>query len=549
MCKFYNCLLILILGLVSSACSKQEKAKDILIQAENIVEQQPDSALQLLNAVIFPESLNKNLFNKYHLLLLEAKDKSYKDITSDTIIFAVKDYYLQKKDYPNAAMAAFYCGRVRHEQQDIDKTVEAYMEAEQLADKTGNNNLKGLIQSNWGILNREHSLYDKAIELLKNSIAMYEKAKNYRNEINSLRIIGDCFGLNKQTDSAFYYYNKGLALAILHKMIEQQSDIKNSMGVSYMKQENYKQAIKAFHEAFALNKDSVEQARILLNIAQMYGYENNTDSVCFYMDKAAALHISNPSLNRTSYLLKSQIAEKNGSYQEALNDYKAYYDFTMKVFDSENNNELTEVQTKYDFEKLRIAKKESEVRFFKLLTIISSALFVTGIILLFFYKRYTRNKNLLLESEQKVESLQKTTEQISKKNRNVLQKQVGILGKTALLAIDFNKTGQEDEKKMLRRFNKIVYTQEQWDWEILYQTMNESRNGLYDKIRTKYPQLSELEFRICCLTCETAFTDKEIEKIVGGNLNKVRRTRSELRKELGMAGRENFLVFFENEIL
>jgi len=112
------------------SCSKQKGVRDVLVNAENIVEQQPDSALQLLNTILFPEDLNKSQFNKYNLLLLQAKDKSDKDITSDTIIFAVKNYYIRKKDYPNAAMAAFYCGRVWHERNNMEETVKAYMEAD-----------------------------------------------------------------------------------------------------------------------------------------------------------------------------------------------------------------------------------------------------------------------------------------------------------------------------------------------------------------------------------------------------------------------------------
>jgi len=229
--------------------------------------------------------------------------------------------------------------------------------------------------------------------------------------------------------------------------------------------------------------------------------------------------------------------------------YKEYYDYTTKVFDNIKNNQLLEIQNKYDFEKLKTSKKESEVKLFKLLTILSFVLLSSVIIIFIVYLMYARNKKILLQTEQEVEKLQKTADHYAKKNHNILQKLVGIFGKTALLAIDISNSKQDSEKKMLTKFNKIVFTQEQWDWEILYQTMNDDSNGLYEKIRIKYPQLSEQEFRICCLTCEKGFTDKEIEKIIGGNINSIRKTRSELRKEFGMAERENFFVFFEKEFL
>ena len=313
----FRYVVILILLFTGYSCSRQERTQDILVQAENIIEQQPDSALRLLNSILFPENLDKSKFNKYNLLQIEAKDKDYKDITSDTIIFATKNYYVQKKDYSNAAVAAYYCGRLWHERNNVSEAVKAYMEAENLAEKIDNDNLKGLIHSNLGILHRYHSSYEKAIELFKNAVELYDKAKNYKNEINSLIMIGDCFLFSKKIDSAYYYYNESLNLAVLHNMFKQQSDVKNSLGVMYREQGNYEQSKILFHEAFAIQNDSVEQARILLNIAKVYALENNVDSVNFYLDKAIALNISNLWLIRTSYLLKSEISEKNNRYQEA----------------------------------------------------------------------------------------------------------------------------------------------------------------------------------------------------------------------------------------
>jgi tetratricopeptide (TPR) repeat protein len=133
------------------SCSQQTKtAKAILDEAENIVEQYPDSAFRLLNTVYFPEDLSKKQYNRYVLLMMQAKDKSYRDITADTVIFAAKAYYEKKNDAPNAAMAAYYCGRILHEQKKAEEAAEAYLEALQWADKTDDYNLKGLIHGNLG---------------------------------------------------------------------------------------------------------------------------------------------------------------------------------------------------------------------------------------------------------------------------------------------------------------------------------------------------------------------------------------------------------------
>ena len=373
----------------------------MLFDAENIVEQQPDSALRLLNTVLFPEDLNKSLFNKYNLLLLQAKDKSNKDITSDTVIFAVKEYYVQKKDYPNAALAAFYCGRVWHEQKNMENAANAYLGAIELAEKTNNYNLKGLIQGNLGILYREHLLCEKAIISSKKAVEMYDKSGNYRNKISAIRLIGDCFLLIEKTDSAFHYYNASLKLADSCNIPEQQANVKKSMGVAYVEQGLYAQAKKLFNEALAFPEDSVEQARILLNIAQIYALENRTDSVKFYLDKVLTLQIQDPRLMLSSSLLRSEIAEEEKNYPEALKFYKEYYNYTIEVFDSEENNKLLELQEKYDFEKLIYSKKESELKHQKALSLLFSALLITGMVFFVYYRKSAQDKRLILNDHLK----------------------------------------------------------------------------------------------------------------------------------------------------
>ena len=546
-----NYLVIAILLSTCYCCSRQKATDDIIAQAENIIEQRPDSALKLLNSVLSPEDLNKARFNKYILLMFQAKDKSLKDITSDTIIFSVKDYYIKKKDIPNAALAAYYCGRLWHEQKNMDKAIEVYREAENLADKTDNYNLKGLIQSNLGVLHREHSSYEKAIELNKNAIEMYDKAKNYKNKINAMRSIGDCFLLVKNIDSSFYYYDESLKLADFYNMPEQKSYIKHNTGVAYLRLKLYKNAKTLFEEALAYPCDSVERTRILLNIAQVYVLENNTDSVKFYLDNALALQANDPRLMRTACLLKSTIEENNKRYEAALHYYKDYYRATINVFDSEENNKLREIQAKYDYEKLKNSQNQLIVKQQKIAIILSLSLLATCIAIFLYYRKSVRNKKLLSDFEQKVERLERMAENIEKEKysfRIFLLNHFNILKKTALLKDIISEDERVNGDKLLKKFNEIVYGSDTVDLNQLYPVMDGIKDGFYSKIRSKYPKLTETEFHICCLSCETDISDKEIAILFNQNTNMIQRIRSDMRKKIGMSKRENFLDFFKNVI-
>jgi len=529
-------LLTFVVFVGSSACSTQKEEKDRIDQAENIIEQQPDSALKTLNAILFPENLNKDRFNKYHLLLLQAKDKCDKDITSDTIIFAVKDYYLQKKDYLHAALAAFYCGRVRDEQKNMEEAVGAYFEAEDLADKTEDYNLKALIQGNLGILHSEYSSYEKAIEYNQKAVELYEKAKNDRNKISALITIGNCFLLSEKIDSAFYYYKESRQLADSCKIPELQSGVRESMGVAYNEQGSYGQAKGLFNEALALIEDSVEQARILLNIAQVYALEDKADSVNYYLDKALSLQISNPELMVSFYHLKYKIAEKNKRFREAVEDYDEYFHYTMKVFDSEKNNKILELQEKYDFEKLKQSKIDLILQQEKKETMLLGALLIVVILIFVFYWKLLQNKNLLMETENKILNLQKLAIEHSKEKQSYqdnLFQYYNILKSTALFESEISEDERKNGQKLIKKFKKIVYGQDDLDWDGLYLIMNSLQNGFYDEIKEKYPQWNETEFRVFCLTYENQFNDNEIAFILSKTVYTIRKIRSKIRRDTG----------------
>jgi len=234
-----------------------------------------------------------------------------------------------------------------------------------------------------------------------------------------------------------------------------------------------------------------------------------------------------------------------------MNAYKEYYQYTENVFDSEKNNKLLEIQRTYDFEKVKNTENRLIIKQQKAVITLSLALLAAGIIIFLYYRKSARNKRLLLETEQKIESLQKMADNFSKENRtfrNVLLDQFGILRKTALIEDTSNKKEQISGEKLMKKFNEIVYGQDTLDWNKLYRVMDNLKNGLYSKVRKKYPHLNETEFRICCLSCETDFIDKEIMIILGTTLNMVRRIRSDLRKKIGMRKGEDFLKFFENTV-
>jgi predicted negative regulator of RcsB-dependent stress response len=302
---------------------------------------------------LFPEDLRTSQYHQYVLLLLQAKDKSYRDISADTLIFATKEYYEKRKEFKNAALASHYSGNVLLEQGLSEKATEMYLKAEELAESTDNNNLKGLIQSNLAFIYYQHFLKTDAIVRGKKAVAYYQKAPNYKKEIHSLQMIGNCLLLENQNDSAFYYYNQALALAETHQLTQEQATVKQSMSIAYRETKNYKYANKTLQDALALSSDSTERARILMNLAQVCLLENQSDSAKYYINLSLAIGVKNAGLIRSTYHFLSQLEEKEGHLDLALQHYKSYTEQAEKVITANKNAALLEIQAKYDFANLK----------------------------------------------------------------------------------------------------------------------------------------------------------------------------------------------------
>jgi len=539
------------------SCSKQiSPEEELMSRVENIIEQHPDSALKMLDSIPYPEDLSKYLYNKYNLLLVRAKDKSYKDITGDTVIFAVKDYFINQKDDKNAAYAAFYAARVLHEQKEEEKAFKAYDTATDMAREIKDYNLMGLTQANLGILYREHDMHKEAIAANKKAAEFFRIAENHKNEISVLSQIADCFLLENKPDSAFTYYNECLQLADQFRFENLQSNIRQAEGVAYRKTGKNDQAKRMFYDALIYTPDSVNIGRLLLNLAQVYQSENRIDSAKFYLNRALTLSLKDPYLLRTSYLLLSQTEEKDGNYRQALNNYKEYYNYTLKVFNVEKNNKLMEIQQKYNFEKLKNEKQSVIIKQKSGLLTLSLILLAACVIGLIFYRKATQNKKLLMEAEYKIMSLQKMAKEMTVEHseekqtlRSLILQYADILKKSALIERDIPESKRKDGEFMLNRFNKIVYGQESMNWNKLYQVMNQYHDGFYEKVHEKYPKLKDLEFRVCCLSCETGFDNIEISIIIDKSVDMVKRLRSDLRKKLDMPAYDHdFYSFLSQKI-
>ena len=548
----FKIVCLFLLAIFLSSCNFNGGADKILDNVEALIDQHPDSALRLLDTGISEKNLDRDAYYKYILLYTQVRDRKNIDIKNDTLIFQVRDYYLNKKDLLKIAESYYYSGRVLESQNKKEDALSMYLDAEAYALQTDNDKLKGHIEYSIGAINHKKYLKDEAISRFKLSAQYYHKSANYKNEFQAYNGIGTAFLLKKELDSSFFYLDKSLLLAQNIKDSAGQGLALQNIGISYRVIKDYPSARTKFKQAIPLFKKNEDKSRIHLNIAYSFNDEQNRDSTLYYINKSLELIKDDETSPLRSMIiqLQSRLEENDKNYEKALTFQKEYADYLQKIFKEANNQAVLDIQKKYDFEVIQNENNRL------LIEKQSASLIILGLIVLvlgmsiFFYWKNVKNKEALTDAELKISQLNDMADSFNKKEnsfKKVLLEHFDILKKVALLEGHMRDDEKKQGQKLLKKVNEIIYKQESLDWNMLNDTMNQLYNGFPEKLQEKYPQLDEAEVRICCLIF-AGLNNTEISILMEWTINTIQMKKSIIRKKIGVEGYGNMTDFLIKNI-
>ncbi|WP_321348719.1 tetratricopeptide repeat protein [uncultured Draconibacterium sp.] len=524
-----------------------QKVEPILERAEALLETHPDSALVLLNEIANPQSLRKSMYYHYFLVQIQAKYKSDQDITADSLVFKIRDYYADKNNIEKAALATYYSGRVYQERKDYEKALEQFFDTNQFLKESDNFNLKGLCESAIGRIYYDQLLKEKAITHFKLAKDYFHQAQNYKNEISESNSIGSCLLMMDKKDSAFAQYNEALALADKHKIENLQSALRQGLGVAYREVGNWEVAEKYFKESTKYSTDSLNSAKLAANLAGIYQQQEKNDSAIVYLQKALSYMLQEEDnyVAATIYNKWSTIEENKGNYREALDKYKLYSDYVTAIFDENKNRVVLDIEAKYNFQLIENQNKQLLIDKQRILLLSLTLLLVLALLILLVLRRSVLKERKLKDAERKIYRMQEMARSFNEKEnsyRNVLIRHFDILKKAALLEGYLKEDEKRTGKNLLRKFNDVVYGQKELDWNIIYDALNTTSNGFLAQLKNRFPQLDDSEFRVCCLIF-VDFSNTEIALVLNYRLNTVEVKKSTIRKKLNIESRGNIRDF------
>ena len=160
---------ILFFCLPMVACRYGADIRNELSRAETLLQDAPDSALNILQC-IEPDKIRKDRIRaEYALLYSMALDKNYIMVESDSLIRIARNFYHDSGDIRRRYLSDYYYGLVLYNRQEHAEALVHFLAAEDDCLNLGDPYLSGLLYTQ--ISNIYRSAYDYSNSLLNNKKA------------------------------------------------------------------------------------------------------------------------------------------------------------------------------------------------------------------------------------------------------------------------------------------------------------------------------------------------------------------------------------------
>ena len=515
-------LVAIVLFLIMGACNNHPQAP-ILLEVEKIIEEQPDSALSILNKVENINQLSEKDHATYCLLLTQAQDLNYITHTSDSLIKIAATYFEKSNDKHKASLSYYYMGRVNTDLHDAVKAQEFYLKALEIGEKTKDYHLLAKICNNLGTLYNYQDIYDLALPMQKKAL-YYINMEQKQDTVNMsyiLRNTARTFTLMNLEDSAVIYHKQALKYSRPYNI----SSILVDLGNIYIYKNEYVEAKKYID--LAQNSTTILKTLypIYLSKGKLLSAMGQLDSAKYYLTQCS--QSSNIYTQAGSLYHLAQVALKEND----LNNYVKYTETYSTLRDSITKHSHFEniriAQSMFNYQRIAKEKDQFEKKAAQRMIFIYQVIiifFLTIAIFIFIFKREKIKKKRL--TELKEEQYKRSQQYIENNNKQIFQLTETLHSKQEEMS-EVERQLYEARKLMLEMENRQIFEKQGTilllekdfhnssiyirihreddiqlspsEWEELHQLIDATYPDFTNRLIRLYPQISIEEIHICYL--------------------------------------------------
>lgn len=503
------------------ACSSaSEEVIVTLQQAEQCMEVYPDSALNLLRKISCPGKLSGQERADYVLLLTQARDKNYMDMSADSSITFAIDYFKKKKDKSKYGKALYYYGRVLHGKRETTRAMKVYWKARRVLKDTKEYKIMGLMFANMSIFNRDQSLYDEAIHCCRQAISYCYQAKDTLGVAYAYQTMGTSFFLKQEMDSVYQCVMTSLQL-LTNNPVRLKINGSKILGKMYCFEKQYLKAEKVFLRILDEEPDKDMFVLHYMSLGRLYQMMGRKQDAEKYLK--LCLDSDNLFTSSEAYECLAKLAKADHDYEQAL-ILKGRSDSLLYIAENDRKREaLVQLQVKYQKEEFEteLLQGKLEKRGLHILYLIVVILF-SGIVY-FFYARYGRVKLEVIQTRKVIE---KNNKQIAsyqseigvykqQKNETSVQCKVEELSRKMKVLITENeklrsKIDVSTLIKMLKNGEVLVEKLTPEEWDKIFDLVNSLYSNSLIKLKRECSQLTKHDIKLLTFLF-LGFTTRELK--------------------------------------
>ena len=543
-------IVIFILSLCLASCGQHSKHWETILSMEAIIEERPDSVLNVLQVIDVDELSGDDERAKHALLLSMAMDKNYIDRTDFEVLQPAIDYYEDHGSATDKLRTYFYQGRIYQNAGNNTLAMESYVNALDKGAESNENLTKARTLVAQSAIYYSLNEFDKFIETNKRAASYFQQEEEYNSYANCIIKIINGYTLKDSSEDALPYID----------------ECKHMLGTISVN------SLLGFYSAYLVYVTKYGTVQEISNLINEYDniipnthkdwltLSNAYIKLGQYEDALQAITQYNSGANASDEIkykaLKSEIYEKLGRYEESLRAYKEY----MVVSES-NTWAIMQQDTKFVEERhnLEMAKaKETEAKNRRTIAVLACVVALMGSLLIIVVIRRrlqrVRIKSRQLESEKAhyekmyVEVLSERNalnemlahSAIKEETMEIIKKRLGVLNTIIVSHLsekgtDVKRANDELEKLIADRNDFIQSTR---------LTLEENYPHFFTYLHDKGLEEHEIDF--CCLYA-IGMKGKEVKAYT--NLSRHYKDSSEVRQKLGLIESDTNLSNFLQKLL
>lgn len=470
-----------------------------------------------------------------------------------------------------------------------EASADMYMRCLAAAEELSDTFSLAYASNNLGLLYINITSYDQAERYLNDAFLLVNHIDDPYLEVNIWTNFGILAARRGAFDSAFQFYRTALEMS--HEQGDTTLIIRayNNLSSLYISEEyeiskgQQDTALSFLHKSLALAKAANHRAYIgtmEMNIAVFHKKTQTPDSTEIYLKKAEK---SIQKANVKRLLIKLYAVKIN--FYENKNDYKQAFLYTQKqskieeaLAEEKSNQKIAQMQSAFDLSRaqqkleiqeldLALMEKGKMQRNYLIIALFVFSVMTSGLFLTNRKKAKLKvilqNQKISIQEKEKAlikVALEKTKLEEKKlkidirhKNKqlsdfSLFSAQKNELLKKVLKDLEsLSKTNKAEQAKLLKRtintIKKSLNSEKTWEQFQLY--FEQVHEGFFQRLKTKFPDLTASELRLCALI-RLNISNKEIADILNIAPASVEVARYRLRKKLNLNSNVDLLEFILN---